>query len=148
MTRLSDNFTLAEMCASDYAERHGLNNRPVDAETVANLTEVCMVLERVRKLAGAPIIVSSGYRSPKVNQAIGGSKTSAHMAGLAADIRAVGMTARELALKIAPLVQEFGIDQLIFEGSWTHIGLRDNPRGQILTARFGGGGVKYEQGIL
>lgn len=143
---LTENFSLREMTRSDYAERHGINNTPTDIRIVGNLHIMAECMERIRKLLGAPIIVSSGYRCPKLNTAIGGSKTSAHVQGLACDFNAVGYDAKCAALKIAPLVEEFGIDQLIYEGSWVHVGLYDEPRGQILTAYFNP--TRYVQGII
>ena len=148
MTQLTDHFSLEEMTRSDYAERHGIDNKP-NLEIIANLTEMAMVMERVRMAVGAPISVTSGYRCGKLNTAIGGSKTSAHVRGHACDFVAFGQTARETALKIAPLVKELGIDQLIFEfGRWVHIGLAEYPRHQVLTAKFEGSHVSYMQGVM
>ena len=150
---LSANFTLAELTASDYALRHGLSNQPTDADVMENLHVLAQCLERVRELLGnRPIFVNSAYRGPKLNSAIGGSKTSAHMKGLAADIRVAGLDPREVCQIVAPRVQDLGIDQLIYEGTWTHIGLPDvdkGARGQVLTAVFKSGGpTRYVAGIV
>lgn len=145
--QLSEHFTLAEMCNSQAAIRNRLDNRPGDAE-IENLKRVAAILEQVRELVGKPINVSSGYRSPAVNRAVGGSSASAHMKGLAADITVSGMTAKALATLISMSKIEF--DQLILEGnSWVHIGLSENkPRKQLLTATFSHGGVTYSNGIV
>jgi hypothetical protein len=148
---LTDNFTLAELTSSSFASRHGINNVPADHEVLANLHVLARGLERVREAVGRPVIVTSGYRSPKVNAGIGGSKTSAHMRGLAADIKVQGMTALELANEIAVHRREIDYDQLIEEfGAWVHIAFADaesDPRGQVLTARRGSIGVEYIKGL-
>jgi hypothetical protein len=148
MTQLTEHFSLEELTRSDYAIRHSINNTPTDVRIIGNLQALSELMERIRKLLGAPISVSSGYRCPKVNTAIGGAKNSAHLTGMACDFNAVGYDSKGAALKISPLVQEFGIDQLIYEGSWVHVGLSDEPRGQILTAVFGQGPVTYIKGIV
>lgn len=145
MTQLTTHFALAELCASQAATRLHMDNRPGPGE-VQNLQRVARTLEEIRMLVDRPIIVSSGYRAPAVNKAVGGSNNSAHMRGLAADINAQGMTARELAVRIKNSNIEF--DQLIFEGTWVHVGLSEGkPRRQVLTATFTQSGVTYSQGI-
>lgn len=126
---LSPHFTLEELTASEIAARRGLDNTP-DGEVVAHLRLVAIMLERVRdllsggELNGVPVLVSSGYRSPAVNAAVGGSATSAHCHGLAADFRAPAYgspydVARAIAA--APLMAD--LDQVIYEHTWVHIGL-------------------------
>lgn len=143
---LSPHFTLAEMTLSQTAVRLGLANEP-GPKQLANLKRTAALLEEVRTLVGKPITVSSGYRAPAVNKVVGGSSSSAHVAGLAADIGVTGMTPRALA----ELIRDSGIvfDQLIYEGGWVHIGLSEGaPRRQVLTARFRTGGVDYLPGIV
>ena len=83
---LSPSFTLAEMTYSPTAVARGLDNTP-DATQLKNLTELCKkILEPLRKEINQPIKVNSGFRSVKVNAAVGGVSTSAHCYGLAADI--------------------------------------------------------------
>ena len=143
--QLSEHFTLEEMCASQAAARARLDNRP-DVPEVKNLARVAEVLEQVRTLVGKPINISSGYRSPAVNKAVGGSRSSAHMLGLAADITVSGMPSKALAVLIRDSDIEF--DQLIYEGTWVHIGLAEGkPRRQVLTAIFSTNGVTYSQGL-
>lgn len=142
---LSPHFTLAELVASQAATRNGIDNTPAPT-AVANLTRVAAVLEQIRALVGGPITVSSAYRSPALNRAVGGAGNSAHLDGLAADITAPGLTARALAL----LIREGGVvlDQLIYEGTWVHVGLSAGaPRRQVLTATFAGGRASYSVGI-
>lgn len=142
--KLTTHFTLEEFTFSETAARHDIDNTP-DAKTIANLKRVATVLEQVRATVNRPIMISSGYRSPAVNKAVGGSRSSAHMLGLAADIRASGMTPRELA----EAIKNYGVrfDQLILEfDRWVHIGLsEEEPRNQVLTIRSGTG---YMQGLV
>ena len=79
--KLTDHFTLEEMTVSEYAARNGLKNTPSET-AVQNLKILCKnVLEPLRLNLQKPIISTSGYRSKKVNEAIGGSTTSQHMKG-------------------------------------------------------------------
>lgn len=145
MTQLSEHFTLEEMTASDVAIRKGIDNTPTP-EIVANLTELAGFLEQVRELLGCPMHINSGYRSPKVNAAVGGSSTSAHMTGQAADFVAPDFgTPQQIAHHIA--ASEIPFDQLIYEGTWVHFGIRGDMRRQVLTATFSGGKATYTQGI-
>jgi len=143
---LSEHFTLEELVASQLAARQRIDNRPTPV-VIDNLRKVAAVLEQIRALVSKPLMVSSGYRSMALNKAVGGAPASAHLDGLAADITVPGMTARELAM----LIRGSGIvlDQLIYEGTWVHIGLTNGKsRRQVLTARFGPGGTTYSQGIV
>ena len=142
---LSPHFTLAELVESQTAARKGIDNTPPPA-AVAGLVRVAALLEQVRALVGGPITVSSGYRCPALNKAIGGAANSAHVLGLAADITAPGMTPQALA----KLIQGAGLpfDQLIYEGTWVHVGLSAGPpRRQVLTATFIDGRASYSVGI-
>lgn len=130
---MSKYFTMSEMTFSDYAARNKINNTP-SAEHAANLERLMLTMDKVREVLDAPVIVSSGYRGPALNKAIGGSKTSAHMIGLACDFRC---PAYGSPLMVARKIAESGIefDQLIHEfGSWVHIGLSTGVnRRQLLT---------------
>ncbi|MFQ6571714.1 D-Ala-D-Ala carboxypeptidase family metallohydrolase [Pseudomonas sp. UM16] len=135
---LSEHFTLAEMTVSESAVRLGIDNTP-DAETLGNLRRLCVLLEQVRRLIDQPIVVSSGYRCPALNRAIGGSSRSAHMQGLAADVNVPGLTPKAFARRVADSPLMF--DQLILEyDQWVHLGLSSLPeRRQLLTIRKGTG---------
>jgi len=142
---LSPHFTLAEFVESQTATRKGIDNTPTPS-VITSLARVAAVLEQVRALVGGPITVSSGYRCAALNKAVGGAANSAHLLGLAADITAPGMTPQALA----KMIQRAGIayDQLIYEGTWVHIGLASGaPRRQVLTATFVGGKASYAVGI-
>lgn len=133
---LSQHFTLDEFLASQTAAREGIPNQP-DAAAMDHLKRTADVMEKVRTLLGSkPIIISSGYRGPQLNDAVGGSSTSAHCYGLAADFTCPGFgDPHEICLKLEPHLKELGVDQLIWEyASWVHLGLRDGePRCQCLT---------------
>lgn len=143
---LSPHFSLAELTASDTAVARKIDNTPTPA-IAANLTRLAGVLEQVRTLVGAPIKVSSGYRAPALNKAVGGAANSAHVFGLAADITTSALSPKALARMIDE--SDIVFDQLIYEGTWVHIGLTTGkPRRQVLTAKFGPGGTTYVSGIV
>lgn len=135
---LSPHFTLDEMIASQTASREGIDNTP-SPQIVLNLRRLTQTLEQVRSLVGCPIIISSGYRSQALNRKVGGSATSAHVKGLAADIRALRLSARELAQRLAS--SDLVFDQIIYEyDGWVHFGLAEHgARQQVLTLRKGTG---------
>jgi hypothetical protein len=142
---LTEHFTLEELVASQIAARRRIDNRPAP-DIIENLRRVGGVLEQVRAAVGKPITVSSGYRCPALNAAVGGARDSAHLQGLAADINVSGMAPKALAKAIIAAGIQF--DQLIYEGTWVHIGLAPGkPRNQVLTATFAPGGVVYSAGI-
>ncbi len=143
--KLTEHFTLEEFTDSPTALRKGISNMPNDT-TIGNLQRVAETLEKVRALFGMPLVISSGYRSVALNAAVGGAKNSAHLTGLAADFIVPGMTPSDTAKAIVKAGILF--DQLIYEGTWVHIGLSDGePRNEVLTAHFGGGPATYTRGI-
>lgn len=126
MSNLTDHFSLNELTATNT----GIDNTPLN-HIVDNLYTLAQALEKVRTACdNNPIRILSGYRSPDVNAAVKGSKTSAHMKGLAADFIVGNMTLKE----VFKTVRESGIvyDQLILEPTWIHIGLAEIPRKQNL----------------
>ena len=97
MTQLTANFSLHELTKSETALRMGLDNTP-DDEATENLKTLCeKVLQPVRDHYGNGVKVNSAYRSPESNAAVGGSKTSDHCKGMAADIEIPGVANAELA---------------------------------------------------
>lgn len=154
MTKLSANFSLAELIRSDKASRAGLDNTP-DAKITANLQLLCKnILQPVRDAIGVSMIITSGYRSPVVNTAVGGSKTSAHRYGYAADLHCPsykGGSIKELCIFFETFLKKNGIkfDQLIYEfgndavptAGWVHIGIKSSSglqRGQLLVINGNG----------
>lgn len=130
---LSPNFSLAELTHSQTASRREIDNRPPDS-VVGNMRSIlCPGLEKIRALLGKPILISSGYRSPVLNVAVGGSKTSQHTQGLAADFTCPGFGS-PLAVAHAIKNSDIEFDQLIHEfGSWVHVSFSKTPRRQVLT---------------
>ena len=133
---LSRHFSLEEFTASEVAERKGIDNTPTP-EIEAALAFTAAGMERVRAaLGGVEIRVTSGYRCPKLNAAIGGSANSQHTKGEACDFIAPAFgTPYEVAVELATCVPEIGFDQLIYEyGQWVHISFVEGPaRGMVLT---------------
>ncbi len=147
--KLSPNFELSELLHSQEAIRRGIDNTPTST-IVAELQRLAqLILQPLRDHVGRPIVISSGYRSPALNVAVGGARESAHMQGRAADITVPGMKPREVCLAIVELGLPF--DQVISEGgAWCHVAIAGpgaRPRREQLTAIFGPGGVTYLQGI-
>jgi zinc D-Ala-D-Ala carboxypeptidase len=150
MTQLTTHFSLEELTLSQTAVRRGIDNTP-SLEQVKNLKRVAAMLEDVRTLLGEkPVLISSGYRSPGVNAAVGGAKDSRHLLGLAADFTSPPFgPPKDICLKIA--ASDLPFDQLIYEGTWVHIGLAPNgtpPRKQLLTAHFQNGMTIYTPKIV
>lgn len=129
-------FTLGEMMRSQTAEARGINNK-CNIEQAGNIQRlIAEVLDPLREAYGKPIRVTSGFRSPELNKAVGGSKTSDHMKGCAADIVGTPNTKGENK-KLFELVQRLGLsyDQLIDEKGfrWVHVSYREgNNRKQVL----------------
>lgn len=126
-------FTIKELCKSSTATQRGIDNTP-NSEIVSNLEQlVDIILDPLREKYGKPIRVNSGYRCEKLNKAVGGSNTSQHRYGLAADITA-GSRLENKNLFILAQQLNLPFDQLIDEKnySWIHISFSKKPRKQIL----------------
>ena len=132
---LTLNFTLEELTFSETAERNGWDNSPNDQE-LENLKRLADFLEQVKVvMGGKPIMISSGLRTKKVNDAVGSKDTSQHRLGCAADFKVPSMTPDEVVRKI--IASGIGYDQVIREfDRWTHISVpndpKGKPRGQVL----------------
>lgn len=152
--QLTENFSLNEMIKSETALRHGLDNTPPD-DVVENLRNLCIyVLQPLRTAYGRGIKVNSGYRAPDVNAAVGGSRTSDHCRGMAADIEIPGVANADLANYIA---QYFNFTQLILEfytpgipdSGWVHVSYDpNNLKRQCLTAMRENGKTVYKPGLI
>lgn len=130
---MAEFFTKSELTRSDTARIRGIDNTPTPEASAALDALMRNVLDPIRRMWGKPIIVNSGYRCPKLNAAIGGSATSQHMKGEAADITAGDPTKnKELFDMIAQSAIPF--DQLIDEKNyrWIHVSYRPNGRRNIL----------------
>jgi len=145
--QLSPHFKLTEFTNSYTATRFGIDNTPSDTVLV-NLHNLAAALEEVRILLGNnPIRISSGYRTPKLNAQVGGSKTSAHMRGLAGDFTCDGYgNPLVICKKIAN--SKLNYHQLINEGTWVHLAISPagvEPRRENLRAIFNNGRVYYQR---
>lgn len=133
---LTEHFSIDEFLFSQIAARKGIDNTP-PPDVLKNLRRLAQTLEEARDaLGGAPILISSGYRSPALNKAAGGAKNSAHLSGRAVDFTAprfgtVLQTARALSKA------QIGYDQIIFEfGRWVHLSIPaadSDPRLELLS---------------
>lgn len=147
--RLQANFSLSEFVRSDLAVRQGIDNRPTGIEMTHVRTVLAPGMQRVRNVLGVPVHITSGYRCPELNRALGGAPLSQHLQGLAADFVAPEFgSPRSIARFLRDNAELIRFDQLIFEGSWVHASFVDGrPRNQVLTAHFAGGGVTYSPGV-
>ena len=110
--KLSGHFSLSELTKSQTAVRKGIDNQPT-LEHIENLTELCThILEPTRRNFGKPMVITSGYRSEELCEAIGSSKNSQHAKGEAADFEMFGIDNKELAKYIK---NNLVFDQLILE---------------------------------
>lgn len=146
---LSPHFTLAELTVSQMAARRGLANVP-GPKAVAALTLLCLhVLEPVRLHFGCPVAVSSGYRAPEVNAAVGGSRTSQHCFGQAADFTVPGVHNLDVCQWI---LRNLTYDQLIYEfgrTGWVHVSwVEARLRNEELSAVRVSGRTRYLPGIV
>ena len=124
MTNLSEHFTLKEMTQSETATKLNIDNTPKPWQ-IDNMRTLCnLVLEPLREQFG-PITVTSGFRSARLNKAVGGSLTSQHTKGEAADLR-IGSPERGQAM-FEWIRKNIVFDQLIMERSrhdgaqWLHV---------------------------
>ena len=139
--QLSKHFTLEEFEKSQTATRKGITNKAGSGE-IKNLGDLCYeVLEPVRAKFDKPIIITSGYRSPELCEAIGSKATSQHAKGQAVDFEIAGVSNLQVALWIQ---NNCNFDQLILEfwkaedkdpnSGWVHCSFNEqNNRKQVLT---------------
>lgn len=137
-TYLSTHFTLEELTDSQTAARQGIDNTP-DTETIERLKLTCYGMEEVRKeLEDKPILISSGYRSPALNKAIGGALNSQHVLGQAVDFTCPSFgTPAQIVSAIKQ--SDIPYDQVILEyfdpvkkTGWVHISFSPRNRRSAL----------------
>ena len=134
------------MKKSDRATKAGIANEP-SIQEVKNLTALIeKVLDPLREAYGRPIIVTSGYRCEKLNKLVGGSASSQHKKGEAADIKTIEDTPEENK-KLFDLIVKLGLpfDQLINEYNydWVHVSFGARHRRQKLKAVRKNGRTTY-----
>ena len=131
---LTEHFTLAELTETSHRE---FDNTPNEAET-ANLQRLAEFLEEVKTtLGGKAVVITSGFRSKAVNDAVKSKDSSQHRTGCAADFKVPGMTPDlvvrtiiDAGLQYDQIIREFS--DPIAGGGWTHISISDTPRKQAL----------------
>ena len=130
--KISENFDLREVEYSHTAVYLGIDNA-APHDVIANARKFAsLVLQPIREKIGMPFDVTSWYRSPQLNKAIGGVSTSAHLTGMAVDFTVRGMTAQESFDNVLVALKDLRIqfDQLILEHNtktgarWVHLGWR------------------------
>lgn len=136
---ITKNLTLQELIDSNTAKAKGIDNSPTN-EHLRNLIEIANnIFQPLRDGIGKPIRISSGYRSEKLNKAVGGSKTSQHNKGQALDLVATtGFTNKDIFdyikknLEFDQMIWEFGTDK---NPDWVHVSYnKGKNRKQILKA--------------
>jgi hypothetical protein len=150
---LTQNFTLSEMTKSETALRHDMDNTP-DQTIISNLQALAVhVLQPVREHFDKGVKVNSGFRHPEVNAKVGGSRTSDHCTGMAADIEIPGVPNHELAewiklnLPYTQLILEF-YTRGVPDSGWVHVSYDPaNLKKQDLTAVKEGGKTVYLPGL-
>lgn len=134
--RVSPHFTLSELTKTEVRQLQAANTRDA-IEVMPALTELAELLENIRAICGSrPVVVHSGYRSRELNTYIGGSRTSQHCKGEAADFHVVGLDLHEVFERIRKSGLKWG--QLILEDgdgdgvpTWIHVStphLRENQQ--------------------
>jgi zinc D-Ala-D-Ala carboxypeptidase len=147
--KLSPHFSLDEMIKSQTALRRGLDNSP-DGDQLEAMVDLCeYVLEPIRKHWSRPVIVSSAFRAPAVNKAIGSKSTSQHTKGQAADIEIPGVDNLDLYHWIGQSVE---FDQLILEyysgepaSGWVHVSYVSRETNRRERLRIDKSGIRREQ---
>lgn len=125
MTKISRNFTLEELCASQTAKAKGIKNQPGTQEIVCLTALTQAVLQPLREWWGKPIVIGSGYRCPALNKAVGGVSNSQHMKGQAVDLFIDGDKAKGQRW-FSYIRNHLSFDQLIWEHNakgtyWVHV---------------------------
>ena len=152
--KLTENFSLSEMTKSETALRQGLDNTPGDEE-IDNLRKLAEnVLQPIREAYGRGVKVNSGFRHPDVNAAVGGSRTSDHCKGQAADIEIPGVANADLAqwisenLEFRQLILEFYTPGIPDSG-WVHVSyVEGDNKKQVMTAMKENGKTVYKPGLI
>ena len=118
--RMSKYFKISEFNSKDGAK--------MPPEVKANILDLISNLDVIRETIGKPVIINSGYRSPKHNKEVGGASKSMHMVGKAADIHVPGMSTQELYRIIEQLIAKGKIVQggVGLYPSWIHYDIRGN----------------------
>tara|TARA_R100000734_G_C3302215_1_gene92761 strand:- start:86 stop:541 length:456 start_codon:yes stop_codon:yes gene_type:complete len=135
--RLSKNFTLRELTRSNTAVRLNISNEPTKKHLENMQRLILNIIQPMRDELG-PIRITSGYRSPSLNRAIGGSSKSQHCKGEALDLQFWEMgQMNNKAIYRWIIDSDLEFDQMIneFDFAWIHLSLKEkNNRKQVLLA--------------
>lgn len=131
-----DNFDPYEFINSDTARKLKIDNRVYDIPVLINLNRLADFLQFLRSHIGAPIFITNAYRCPKLNKAVGGSRTSDHPKGNCADIQSIYGSPEELGPRIIRLCHKFDVefDQLLIEKDCVHISVKERGNNRKETA--------------
>ena len=164
MSKISKYVSLGEVTHSNTAISRGIDNTPTDEELVLIKSTAENIFDKLREASGGPIKINSVYRSPKLNKAIGGSKTSQHCVGLNENHRSYGAAfdiddyywVKDVNsmnnIDMGDYIREnLDFDQLIYEfpingyPKWIHFSYRPDGknRNQVLIAIKDNGKTKY-----
>lgn len=151
---LSPNFTLEELTKSEYALRNGIKNEPNEEQLQSMIELAQKVLQPIRDAFKKGVKVNSGFRSPDLNKAIGGSPTSDHCKGQAADIEIPGVSNYAVSkwiqdnLEFTQVILEFYTPGVPDSG-WVHVSYDPkNLKKQALTATKKDGKTVYLPGLI
>lgn len=127
---MANYFTIQELCKSDTAVANKIDNTP-NATVKSHLNELIKFLNPLREAWGSPILVTSGYRSKKLNRLVGGSPSSVHMIGYAADLVPKNGKMTDFKKFVRNYLKDKKFDQCIIErnarnSEWIHLGLKNN----------------------
>lgn len=144
--KLSANFSLEEFTASETAERRRLDNS-LPPELLMTAQNTAEMMEKIRAVLGDnPINITSGYRSPEVNRAIGSGDSSDHIKAMAVDFKCPAYgTPKAVALHLADKIDSLGIGQVIYEHTWVHVSTRRPSKDVNRVLTMNGG--NYSVGI-
>ena len=127
---MTNYFTIQELCKSDTAVANKIDNTP-NATVKSHLNELIKFLNPLREAWGSPILVTSGYRSKKLNRLVGGSPSSVHMIGYAVDLVPKNGKMTDFKKFVRNYLKDKKFDQCIIErnarnSEWIHLGLKSN----------------------
>ena len=144
--KLSANFSLEEFTASETAERRRLDNS-LPPELLMTAQNTAEMMEKIRAVLGDnPIIITSGYRSPEVNRAIGSGDSSDHIKAMAVDFKCPAFgSPKAIALHLSNKIDSLGIGQIIYEHTWVHVSTRRPSKDVNRVLTMNGG--NYSVGI-
>lgn len=140
MYKLTENFTLEEFLKSETADKLGIPNQlipGIDIYEINNLKLLCTcTLQPIRRFLNESVFITSGYRSVRLNEEIGGSENSQHTEGMAADFTFKSFKKRWFEVVVLLVSSpHIPFDQLIIYDTFIHVSLSPRKRRQVLDKR-------------